>query len=343
MFDAKKAGEFITNRRRQRGLTQEQLAAGLRVSRQAVSKWERGEAMPDITLLGPLSEALGITSAELIGAAGGTTFPYHNDNGVVLPPAEIKDAPEERLAALAVDLASRLDDMNDSLNELEARLLEHASNIDALHNRLSGADNRDEVPVRDEHAKIVEEELAKDSAAGWERIVSLGRYLSKETLDRLAERLLEAGGTIELGRLLRLAPYLSRGALDRIADELSVSEETTNQLLGFLKYFSASALQRLAAKYIAEPDINWGLFSYIGQYLPKAFVDTLVSGWAEKNGTPGWDCIRYIPHLISQKMLIKLVKARLAVSAPDKFLTDMLRHYLPEDMYAAVTVKDPDP
>lgn len=333
MFDTNKAGAFISDHRRQRGLTQEQLAAGLRVSRQAVSKWERGEAMPDITLLGPLSNALGITSEELLGAAGGTT-----EHRSVLVPND-KTAPEERLAAMVEDLAARLDDMNDSLNELEARLYEHASNLNELHNRLGGPECGEEVPSGNALISIVEEELAKDSAAGWERIVFYGRHLSRETLDLLTDKLLETGGAAELSRLLRLAPYLSRGALDRIAGELSISEETMNQLLGFLKYFSVSALQRLAATYAAKPDINWGLFSYIGQYLPRASVEALVNGWAEKNGLPGWDCIRYIPDLISRDMLIKLVKDRLAVSAPDKFLADMLRNYLPEEMYAAVAVR----
>ena len=41
----------LLNRRKALGLTQEQLAAKLKVSFQAVSKWERGETLPDIKLL----------------------------------------------------------------------------------------------------------------------------------------------------------------------------------------------------------------------------------------------------------------------------------------------------
>lgn len=47
--------------RRRAGLSQEQLAETLEVSRQAVSKWETGEAMPDSSKLLPLSRALGVT------------------------------------------------------------------------------------------------------------------------------------------------------------------------------------------------------------------------------------------------------------------------------------------
>lgn len=47
--------------RRRAGLSQEQLAETLEVSRQAVSKWETGEAMPDSGKLLPLSRTLGVT------------------------------------------------------------------------------------------------------------------------------------------------------------------------------------------------------------------------------------------------------------------------------------------
>ena len=43
------------------GLTQEQLAYRLGLSPQAISKWETGSSMPDITLLPPLAEIFGTT------------------------------------------------------------------------------------------------------------------------------------------------------------------------------------------------------------------------------------------------------------------------------------------
>ncbi|MDR3310864.1 MAG: helix-turn-helix domain-containing protein [Oscillospiraceae bacterium] len=49
------------------GLTQEQIAERVGVTAQAVSKWERGEALPDTAILVPLSSALGVTPNELLG------------------------------------------------------------------------------------------------------------------------------------------------------------------------------------------------------------------------------------------------------------------------------------
>lgn len=66
MVDKSKVGAFIAARRRGKGLTQRQLAVELHVSDKAVSKWERGLSMPDIGLLEPLADALGVTVTELL-------------------------------------------------------------------------------------------------------------------------------------------------------------------------------------------------------------------------------------------------------------------------------------
>ena len=58
-------GERIRQFRREKNLTQEEVAAHLGISFQAVSKWERNDGYPDITLLPGLSHALGITIATI--------------------------------------------------------------------------------------------------------------------------------------------------------------------------------------------------------------------------------------------------------------------------------------
>ena len=64
--DVKKFGSFVTALRRERGLTQKQLAEKLYVSNKAVSKWETGLGMPDISMLEPLAESLGVSVSELL-------------------------------------------------------------------------------------------------------------------------------------------------------------------------------------------------------------------------------------------------------------------------------------
>lgn len=62
-------GSFLAQLRREKGMTQKELAACLYVSDKAVSKWERGLSVPDISLLVPLAEQLNVTVASCYRAA----------------------------------------------------------------------------------------------------------------------------------------------------------------------------------------------------------------------------------------------------------------------------------
>lgn len=65
-IDKNTFGEFLAARRKEKGYTQKELAARLFISDKAVSKWERGLSMPDISLLMPLAELLDVTVTELL-------------------------------------------------------------------------------------------------------------------------------------------------------------------------------------------------------------------------------------------------------------------------------------
>ena len=59
-------GVFISKKRKEMNLTQEQLAEKLGVSNKTISKWETGKCMPDYSIVKPLCEQLNITVAELM-------------------------------------------------------------------------------------------------------------------------------------------------------------------------------------------------------------------------------------------------------------------------------------
>ena len=65
-MDQEKIGKFIAEIRKQKKLTQEQLAEKLGVSINAVSKWERGICLMDMSLLKPLSKILGVSINEIL-------------------------------------------------------------------------------------------------------------------------------------------------------------------------------------------------------------------------------------------------------------------------------------
>ncbi len=79
-------GNRIQKIRKEKGMTQEDLAAKLGVSSQAVSKWENDASYPDIALLPQLCRILGITTDELLTGK--------NNEVKMLPPQERKSLDE---------------------------------------------------------------------------------------------------------------------------------------------------------------------------------------------------------------------------------------------------------
>ena len=65
-MEKEKTGQLIAELRKEKGLTQKQLADALNVTDKAVSKWERGLSFPDISMLEPISELLGVSIMEIL-------------------------------------------------------------------------------------------------------------------------------------------------------------------------------------------------------------------------------------------------------------------------------------
>lgn len=91
--------ERLGARRRERGLTQGQVAVRLGISRQAVSKWEHGQSAPDLDNLARLADLFGCTVDELLGGAvsgdgPGDRHPEHQQAPAMQTPAE-----SERIAS----------------------------------------------------------------------------------------------------------------------------------------------------------------------------------------------------------------------------------------------------
>ncbi|MBO5981915.1 MAG: helix-turn-helix domain-containing protein, partial [Clostridia bacterium] len=84
MYNMKNFAQFLVGKRREKNITQGQLADMVGVSHQAVSKWERGETMPEISKLSDLSSALNVSTEDILTA-------MHTDSGVPEAKAENKD------------------------------------------------------------------------------------------------------------------------------------------------------------------------------------------------------------------------------------------------------------
>lgn len=94
-INKQKFGAFIAMLRKEKGLTQKQLAERLFLSDKAVSKWETGTSLPDTTLLIPLSELLGISVTELLLGERIQSDTVHADQAVKAV-LSISDAAQNR-------------------------------------------------------------------------------------------------------------------------------------------------------------------------------------------------------------------------------------------------------
>jgi len=68
-MDCKRIGNLIQRLRKEKGLTQKQLADIVNISDKTISKWERGAGCPDVSLLNDLSNVLGVSVEKLLSGS----------------------------------------------------------------------------------------------------------------------------------------------------------------------------------------------------------------------------------------------------------------------------------
>lgn len=130
-------GRRLREKRLERGLTQEEVATQLGVSYQAVSKWERQEGLPDVTLLPALARLFHTTADDLLGVHDtaaqaaydqiNQTWQLQNQNGqhadnITLMRQALRQYPGDAL--LLVQLSTSLEKAEGTEAERRERLLE---------------------------------------------------------------------------------------------------------------------------------------------------------------------------------------------------------------------------
>ncbi|MBQ7851029.1 MAG: helix-turn-helix domain-containing protein [Clostridia bacterium] len=246
-----RTGAVISRLRKERGMTQLQLADALGISYQAVSNWERGQSMPDISKLPELAALFGATIDELLGrrcpvieqAAAGQ-LDEHLQTTVVTPEEAAEAAPflppeqAEALAAHAIDSVAE-----DEPIDLSALLpFMSTSQVDALlQKRLATNDYAPLLPFCSDTAINAAVQARVESG---ESITMFLPFLSTTMLDRIALEKEEQGESCT-----EYLPFLSRSALMRIFRQRVQQGQSVRMLLPFLP---ASAIDQLAASFIND-------------------------------------------------------------------------------------------
>lgn len=96
-MDAQKFGVFVATIRKEKNMTQAELASKIKVTDKAVSRWERGLGFPDINSLEPLADALGISVLELMKSEKIQTQEIQCKDADIVLSDTIKEADKQRL------------------------------------------------------------------------------------------------------------------------------------------------------------------------------------------------------------------------------------------------------
>lgn len=283
MFDTTKVAKRIKEARVAQNLTQMQLADAMGVSYQAVSNWERGNSMPDISKLEDLCKALAISLEELLGTEQGTNTVYKlltedqpeltleelGDVAPMLPPKQVHAQAEQvasgkplHVAALA-EIAPFMDEalLEELVSDAEP---EHLADLESLAPFLSEA--------------LLDKLVRRAPMGAPEEITTLAPFLSEDTLSFLVQRcetlsdyqllnellpFLNAQALDDLARrsfgnpevLEQLAPFLSEESLDTVAD-LCLQSGNLQHLTPLFPFLGSRAMRKVAKALMAAGNLE---------------------------------------------------------------------------------------
>lgn len=195
MIDNRLVGKKISAMRQANGLTQQQLAMMMNVSHQAVSKWESGQALPDIQTMLELTRFFGITVEQLI-----------SENEMI----------EEKKEGNAYEEQASAEDMNESKEQTDTpKEVKHMS----IQQLLQMAPFMSKETV-EEIAMNIEGEITAS------QIARLAPYVRSECVEMLIEK---HKPELSWESLRRIAPFMSREFVDNLARSIASGKETVKQ------------------------------------------------------------------------------------------------------------------
>lgn len=268
MFDTMNVAKIIKQKRMEKNLTQMQLADALGISYQAVSNWERGNSMPDISKLGELSTVLGCSVEELLG---------DDDKAKVVEDMIKGEEPKEMDMEDLVDVAPILPPKQ--TEDILGQMLKEAKDVDLSD--LAGL-----APFLSDEMLEQFAENVSDESCFLDELCGIAPFLSKEALDRLVKKAI-LNGNADIDDVAGLAPFLSKETLNDVVmmilqndadiDDVAclapfLSKETLDDvvtfaiesngeidledLTGLCPFLSKQTVQRIAAAMIQQGNLD---------------------------------------------------------------------------------------
>ena len=224
MFNINDVSRMLREARIQKNLTQNALADQMGVTYQAVSNWERGTSVPDISNLARLCEILELDLYKLVGASQSQELTEE----LLASPDRLDSAPVDAIAAIAPMLPPR---------ELEELVRAKKADIRNLSTLMQIA------PFID--AALAEEIGAELTPAHIADVLGMSPFVSPELCAKWVERLEQQGDfELDTGLLSALGPFLPQERMDRLSER--VVPEDLVILNSVAPFLSQDALCRMA-------------------------------------------------------------------------------------------------
>ena len=318
MFDTVKVGRIISQKRKEHNITQMQLADALGISFQAVSNWERGNSMPDISKLPELAELFGCSIEELLGggAPAGNVEKLAKGEGQGLSLGEIAEvAPVLTPEVLdeAVESARRGDTPSaacgDSSLQEGAEESEEEGFDEDIEEELED-DFDEEIDEEDEEGEDEEdEEEPRRFHAFWKRTgrgarahIRDGKTVYILGAEKSGEKRKDKAKSKRLKELVMLAPFLSSARLSELVEELRGEGYTVSELVPLAPFLSEEDLDALAELAAADD----GELAALAPFLSQETLKKL----AERGGVGSSQLVALAPFL-SEEALEGLVMGAL--------------------------------
>lgn len=253
MFSTVEVGKKIAKLRKENNMTQMELADLMGVSFQAVSNWERGNSMPDISKLPELADLFHVSIDFLLGDASAANI--------------IKKVQEKLPLSVEEDLQDYVkvapmikpNDTTDFFQQIEE---------DFVANKV---DLKDLVSI----APFVDEDFFDTIAASIEvsdidSVIGIAPFMSDKALDTIAKKF---DSIDDIKKLVSLAPFLDEEILNNVVSKIDV-HDNINAIVSLAPFLSDAALDKVVSQCINSDEISPNIVN-LAPFLSDATVDSI--------------------------------------------------------------------
>jgi hypothetical protein len=258
MFDMQKIGRKIAELRKQKSMTQMELADRMNISYQAVSNWERGNTMPDISKLPELAEIFGVSMEEILCDERRAKIVEELAEGKT--PGDVTTEELKDIAPIATQ-----EQFKKTYTENGKRNKWNFSDLAAL------------APFLDEDDLMEFASAAFEESGSLKEIAAIAPFLKEEDVARLAFIAAERGGNpaeiavvapfmeeADVGKLALalcgkgnlkdlavIAPFMNEKDVAAAAEELRKEGSALEELAALAPFMDPDALNKMAAEHLA--------------------------------------------------------------------------------------------